>query len=344
MQNIISRLQPHTVRLYNIKDADISEEIVDARSLLVPARFDLFAKLYYISRLESDKQDALNVYNEHIKVFNPDLKEPGREDKNGYEDFINIFNCLIEVFRNQQFDSFLSLVPITDDNTILDGAHRVSALAYFDRKVGVARIRNIKPKASFDYHYFKKRGMSWKVMDKVALEMTKWVDGMCVICIPFKKGCYKELFSYIEKTYSIAYEKNIISTSSDYKLLIEIFRRGGVDVYDLIDINSSSLLHFGLLHTSCFLFFPFNSPTERELQIPHLRQRIGEFNIPLYLSDNPKEVKVIAEYLLDDKKRKQWRGKSLLTSVFEDWAEYCYYLKHVKFLKLKVSIAKILHY
>ena len=76
MDTIIQRLQPHTVEIYHLEESQIEEKLVDARSLLISPRFDLFAKVYYIGMREENRVEAERVYKEHIKAFNPDLKEP----------------------------------------------------------------------------------------------------------------------------------------------------------------------------------------------------------------------------------------------------------------------------
>ena len=80
MNTIIQRLQPHTVEIYHLEEGQIEEKLVEARSLLIPSRFDLFAKVYYIRMREENRMEAERVYKEHIKAFNPDLREPGRDE------------------------------------------------------------------------------------------------------------------------------------------------------------------------------------------------------------------------------------------------------------------------
>ena len=60
--------------------------------MLISPRFDLFAKVYYIRMREENRVEAERVYKEHIKAFNPDFKEPGRDDKSGYDDFVSSFD------------------------------------------------------------------------------------------------------------------------------------------------------------------------------------------------------------------------------------------------------------
>ena len=89
---ILDKLQQHTIDIYNLANKSYEVKSVNARTLLTSARFDLFAKIYYIANKENNNTSAKEIYAEHIQAFNPDLKEPGRNDKNGIEDFINAFD------------------------------------------------------------------------------------------------------------------------------------------------------------------------------------------------------------------------------------------------------------
>ena len=66
--DVISRLQPHTVRIYGLQDRQFTLERVPAKSLLSGLKFDLFAKLYYIAHRREDPEGALKLYLEHIYV------------------------------------------------------------------------------------------------------------------------------------------------------------------------------------------------------------------------------------------------------------------------------------
>ena len=111
---------------------------------------------------------ATKVYSEHIKAFNPDFKEPGRDDKNGCSDFINDFNAIIRQFKNNEFDDSISIVPVDKNGIILDGSHRLAALAYYNRTITIARFHNVTAKCRFDYDYFLNRGLSRTIADIIA--------------------------------------------------------------------------------------------------------------------------------------------------------------------------------
>ncbi len=175
--NIFPLLQPHTIDLYDLRNKQYEIKHVPASSLLNVKRFDLFAKLYYIRLYSTDKEKALKIYTEHIKAFNPDLREPGRGDKTSLTTFIDTFDRLIEAFRENDFDEKISIVPIDGDNVILDGAHRVAALAYYNKEVTVAQFQETKAKM-FDCTYFKMRGLRWKTCDIISSEMTYWMGNI----------------------------------------------------------------------------------------------------------------------------------------------------------------------
>lgn len=216
MQKInFSLLQPHTVKLYNLECKEYEVQDVPARSLLVGSRFDLFAKLYYIRHRQTDNVMAREVYNQHIKAFNPDLKEPGREDKNGYDDFIDAFDALIDDLTVNGFDPDKSLIPIDENGIILDGAHRLCALAFADKQVRIVKFKQVTSNGRFDYEYFLKRGLSRKTADIIAGEMVLWLPNVLIACLWPRMGgmeAKKETLEMITRQYPLCYVK-AISTS-----------------------------------------------------------------------------------------------------------------------------------
>lgn len=106
---------------------------MDARELLSYQRFDLFANLFYI-RAYTNKggiDTAKAVYRARTAAITGyKLSEPGNDNKNNFEDFVKTFNSLIETFRIKGFDPECSIVPINENNILIDGAHRVCCAAW----------------------------------------------------------------------------------------------------------------------------------------------------------------------------------------------------------------------
>ena len=342
MNTIIQRLQSHTVSIYHLTDDMVEEEIVDVRSLLNPTRFDLFAKLYYIRNRKENPTEAERIYKEHIKAFNPDLKEPGRDDKNGLDDFVSSFNQLIDQFETQDFNTEISLVPVTEDGVILDGAHRVAALAYYDKKVGIARCRGVKPKADFDFQYFKSRGLSWDTMDVIANEMVHWIPNMYVACLWPKMKNKSDAYTLIEQQFGIVYEKGLHVNLTSFKSLIRRVYEGQPWVNEPDSVNNKSMLCYDFNGQILFVFFVANSLDEVLAVKEKIRDMYDVGKHSLHITDSVEETRAIAEYILDETKRKVWLSIPAVEGLGDKLKERWYYFKHVHVINLKVAIAKVL--
>lgn len=342
MNTIIQRLQPHTVSIYHLTDDVVEERVVDTKSLLNPTRFDLFAKLYYIRNRKENPAESERIYKEHIKAFNPDLKEPGREDKNGVDDFVSSFNQLINQFETQDFNTDVSLVPVTEDRVILDGAHRVATLAYYDKKVGIARCKGIKPKADFDYLYFKNRGLSWSTMDVIANEMVRWVPNVYVACLWPKMKDKSDAHMLIEQQFRIVYEKALHVNLTSFRSLIKRVYEGQPWVNEPESVNHKSLQCYDFKGQILFLFFVANSLDEVLTVKEKIRDMYDVGKHSLHITDSVEETRAIAECVLDENKRKVWLPISAVDGLGDKMKERWYYFRHVQMIDLKVAIAKVL--
>ncbi|NLG05027.1 MAG: hypothetical protein GX567_14525 [Clostridia bacterium] len=317
------------------------EKIINAVDLLSPERFDLFAKLYYAKNRHDEKAKAKQVYYEHIKAFNPSLKEPGREDKNGYEDFVQTFDTLIDNFSRNDFDNKISLVPITEDNVILDGAHRIAALACFNKKVNVVVCEGVQPKARFDYQYFKNRGLAWNTMDIIANEMVKDIPNIYVACLWPKMKEKSQAISTLKSEFPIAYEKNISCNLTDFKQLISIIYAGQPWVNEPESVNDKALQCFDFKGDIHFVFFTSDS-LENVLSIKErIRNLYGQGKHTLHITDNAIETQVIAKNILIEEIRKNWKSSSSAQTLMERIAEHWYYFYKVQLLNWKIKIAKL---
>lgn len=342
MNTIIQRLQPHTVEIYHLEEDSVEEKWVDARSLLISPRFDLFAKVYYIRMREENRVEAERVYKEHIKAFNPDLKEPGRDDKSGYDDFVSSFDQLIDTFKNQEFDSSKSLVPVTEDGVILDGAHRVAALAYFDRKVGVALCKGVKPKAAFDYNYFKNRGLSWNTMDVIANEMVRWTSNMYVACLWPKMEDKSRALTLIEHRFGVAYEKKLKVNLKSFQSLISRVYDNQPWVSEPDSVKFKSLQCYGFNGQIQFLFFCANSLDEVLTIKEEIRAIYNVGKHSLHITDSIEETRALAKVILDETERNIWNASSAVDGMKEKMEERWCYFKNVQWINIKAKVAKFL--
>lgn len=342
-----SLLQKHTTEIYNLRNHKCKIEQVPARSLLKPQRFDLFAKLYYICNASKNKDSALKVYSEHIKSFNPDGSEPGRDDKNGINDFVSAFDQIIEHFRDNEFDNSISLVPVDKHGVILDGAHRVAALAYYGKSVTIARYDDVDAKCAFDYLYFKNRGLPWEIADAITLEMVKWTDNLLVACLwPSTDETQKRhIIDAIRKQHLIAYRKDFrCDLHSLANFVGHIYREQEWTQNPDYVLDKASRV-FGKSSLSIVFFESQFSLDAILAEKDCIRKKLGRGKDSLHISDNHVETIDIATITLNEHGQKEWMTSSSLNFVnkcLNNLRERWLIFRKVKWIAFKVSVYKLI--
>ena len=312
-------LQKHTIEIYQLENHECRTLRVPARTLLKPQRFDLFAKLYYIRNASVNKDDALRVYTDHIKAFNPDGREPGRDDKNGAQDFVSVFDRIIEHFGDNEFDDSISVVPVDKNGVILDGAHRVAALAFFGKSVTIAQFDDVEAKCDFDYTYFKNRGLAWDVADAVALEMTRWVDQLLVACIwPSTDSRQKsQVIEHLANEHRIAFRKDIRCDLRSLANFVGYIYRGQDWTQNPSYVLDKASRVYGKSALSIVLFSSETPLASILKEKEAIRQLLGKGKDSLHIADNHEETLDIASVTLDQNKMSQWMTNQTLNFVNE---------------------------
>ena len=345
-----SRLQKHTVDVYNLKEKEFQIEEVAARDLLTPQRFDLFAKLFYIRNRDKNKEQALRVYIEHIKAFNPDFCEPGREDKVSLEDFLSVFNNLIKHFKVHDFDSEKSLVPVSEDSIILDGAHRVAALAYWDKKVKIIRFKGVVSKGTFDYRYFKYRGLPSSISDLIATEIFNWKTGVHVACFWPRMGSVSEKEKALKIIEEFAHpyfiKKVSLSLSTLVKLIAKVYGHQdwvGDESNGFLGARDKARRCYATNKTIWFVFFSADNLNK----VLEIKEQIRELFVyekdSIHITDNDIETKQLVQLVLsEDGENIVVSSNSFLMSIKNYSNDFLFYFKNILWLNFKVKVALLL--
>ncbi len=117
-----------------------SIQMIPARQLMSPLRFDLMAKYKYVEFREKgyDMHFARALYLRHIEAFSGgSFREPGSDTKTSAEAYLSEFDALIDSIRTNGYEASSSPIPMNERRVIGDGAHRVAACAYFGLDVPV---------------------------------------------------------------------------------------------------------------------------------------------------------------------------------------------------------------
>jgi hypothetical protein len=214
-------------------DKNLEYEIFDvnAQELLLPERFDLFAILLYIDHKVKGIRDlsfAKEIYKNRTHIMTGFTNsEIGNPYKNNFDDFISTLDNLIETFRISDFDPQKSLIPIDRNNVLLDGAHRVSCAAYFNKKVRVVKFSTLN--APLDTaSFFEKQALHTQYLDAMALEYCRWRKNTYMAFIwpksfsmPNEK---KEADELINRSCTVIYRKKMRLTYTAIRnLMLQIY-------------------------------------------------------------------------------------------------------------------------
>lgn len=142
-------------------------------NLISKYRYDVFIKYYYVQEyIERNNYNiAKEIYLQHIKSFNNFIEPDGRKIKP--EDFIKNFNYLIEDIKSNGINK--TIIPITKNGEIIDGAHRLAIALYLNLKIQFAIFDLLD--ANYNKKFFLNRGFNVKyaeIIDKEVVKKLKW--------------------------------------------------------------------------------------------------------------------------------------------------------------------------
>lgn len=211
------------------------EEIIPARQLLGSSRFDLYAILLYIDhkvRGVKDLSYAKRVYSERTRAITGlTFKEEGNAQKRSLDDFFAVLDRLIEDFKNGQYDEERTLIPVDKDYELIDGAHRVSCAAYFDKKVKVLHFLDAKV-SKMTSEYLLDKLLPPDVADSMALESIKWHDNLFVLFL-WPKSFLQE--SNLIKAKELIYDKTDVIYDKSTRMTYQAIRNLMIQIYGHMD-------------------------------------------------------------------------------------------------------------
>lgn len=287
----------------------ISYEIeeIAARDLLTPWRIDLMAKWIYIDAKVNgwDMSYATKLYKNHLDSFsNGRFYEPGNTKKSSLEQYIQVFDELIRDFQKTGFDEKKSLLPVGENNVLLDGAHRCACAAYFNQRVKIIRFKNIKQ--NFGYDFFLQRFLDRKSLDRMVLEYCSHNKKLFMACLwPAAKGnCLRN------KAEEIIGARGQIVYKREIKLNYRGLKNFITQIYAHQSWIGSFREHYAGAEAKCRACYRRNekirvilfqcSSLETVVKMKEdIRDIFGIENHSVHISDNAKETREMAELLLN---------------------------------------------
>lgn len=210
------------------KNLEFDVDYVEPRQFLKAERLDLVSKLYYIECREkgNDCTLAKELYTEFIRAFSlGSFIEPGTETKDSIEKYFEEFDILIDNVKEIGLSANKSVIPVGENGSILDGSHRTALAIYFGKKLPVIYISGVTK--TYDYMYFKDRGMPQKYLDFAVQKYIEYADLCYVACLwPRARGANKQkkVEMLIHKSTNVVCKRQIkLNYNGLRQLMIQIY-------------------------------------------------------------------------------------------------------------------------
>lgn len=293
------------------EDTPFEIEKIEARSLLCPGRFDLAAKIAYIEARENgaDMTFARELYGKHIEAFSEGtFTEPGDKNKTSLDQFFTAFDTLIDDYKAHGFCAEKSLVPVGENNIILDGAHRTACAIYFGGTV--TAITFPKLKVNFDYRYFRGRRLSEEMQEYMAVVYSRYAPKPIYLACLWPVASEEkrsEAVRLIEAEHAIVYSTSVSLTKVGLRNFM-------LQIYQQQDWIGTIENHFaGIMGKVDDCFVP-SSPMEAILfeggeldGVLRMKDRIREiFKLgkhAIHISDSNEETRLMAALLFHENSR-----------------------------------------
>ena len=243
-------IEPHFHKL--LASQNYSTREVDAVDLLTSSRLDVAFKLLFLEIYDLNQAYAIEIYKEHLKAATSNTyTEFGNSEKNSLDRFIKIFFQIHDSMQSG-FNNKVSLIPISENGGILNGAHRIACAILLNKKVCVVNIEY--PPEIQNYEFFLKRNVDVWLIEKAVNKFIEYSkDTYLAIIWPSAKGSDLREES-INMFSNVIYRKNIqFSPNGGRNLISQVYK--GEDWVGSIKDNFK-----GALNKAAWCFSDYNNP------------------------------------------------------------------------------------
>ena len=220
LSDIESRIEPFLYKELSEEKYLIKE--VDSIDLLTWNRLDLAFKLFYLDMKRDNKKLAEEVYHFDIKSQTlGSFSEHGNRDKITFDKYIQDFNSIYSSIRSKGFLSIKSLLPLSGNKTIRNGAHRLASAIQLKKEVVCVEISS----SDFivDYNYYFDRDVPQNIIEMCVNKFIEYSNNVYLAFLwPSGRKMVDDSLSLFP---NIVYSKEIQLTSKGgYNLLSELYK------------------------------------------------------------------------------------------------------------------------
>jgi len=216
---LFSRIEPF---IYDKLDKEQYEFFEDkAIKLLTWNRLDLGFKLNYLELKDKVPNYAKDIYHQDIKSQTlGTFEEFGNKNKDSFEEYVKHFDTIYNNIKQNGFNSENSFVPLSDRNTIINGAHRVASLIYLEEKVKAVKLE--LPIMTCDYKYFFERNVPEYIIEAAVLKFIEYSENTFIAFL-WPSGSHN-LNESVTKFSKIIYKKSIkLDVKGAFNLLYHLY-------------------------------------------------------------------------------------------------------------------------
>lgn len=186
--------------------------------LLTCTRLDLAFKLIYVEH--NDLNFAKEIYKKHIQAFTLDTFKEPHSDKNSFDKFIKKFHNTFSDIKKNGFNANKTIIPLSNNGIIVNGAHRVTSAIYLDLDVSCVQLKT--PDSIYDYKFFYKRNIPSDILDIAVLKFIEYSENTYIAFIwPTAQGHDKQIEEIVP---NIVYRKDVkLNANGAHNLLSQIY-------------------------------------------------------------------------------------------------------------------------
>lgn len=269
--------------------------------LLTYNRLDVLFKILYLKFLDLGAPKlSRDLYYEHIKIITNGLFVEHNSSKKTFDDFLFEFKKVSNSIKKNGFDDEISEIPISEEGSIVNGAHRLASAIYHNIPFVSIKKTN-ESKHTYDYKFFRERGMSNNLIQLAVLELIYLTKNnfLAIIWPSADKN-----INYLNDFSNIFYQTKIILNANgaqnfvaqvykEHKWLGD-FSEGYSGAYTKVSQAFSS---FSEIH---LIFFKGESLEKVNKIKNSLRDKFNIDKASVHITDNNNETYDLAKLVLND--------------------------------------------
>ena len=301
---LLDRINPHWHGAFEL-NRDYVIEYIKAPKLLMWSRFDLAAKTLLAKSIRKGRnvEWAKAVYHEHLFCWSGGgFVESDGSGKSGFEAYYETFCEILEQMGCAGFDSEKSLIPVSSDGVIHDGAHRTAAA--IELGIVVPTVATDREARVYDYRFFQRCGMRDCYLDAMALEFCeRSEDSFIAFLFPVEGRDDTRAIECLKKAGSIYYDRILELTRNGVHNLVAQLYRGepwlGTAANGFAGTDSHVKNRFIEGQGVRCIFFQTDDIEKVVRAKKEIREMYGNGNYPVHVNDTYGEALRVGRQILN---------------------------------------------